>query len=141
VETEGSEDSSCCTAYSVRYLKSVSTHERKDRATYLEKSDVRHDGSYDLDYLRIIVEQIAPILLERDTNYTVDQLIPSSSRLQLTNLLQAEKKILIIKLVRLAHLASHPLPAPSKFPVLTADAIPSEAGTWKKVLVVESKHD
>ena len=59
----------------------------------------------------------------------------------LTDLLQAEKKILMIKLVRLAHLASQPLPAPSRLPVLTAEAIPSEAGTWKKVLVVESKQD
>jgi hypothetical protein len=108
----------------------------------LEKSNVRHDGSYNGDHLRIIVEQIPPILLERETNYTIDQLTPSTNRSgKLTDLLQAEKKILMIKLVLLAHLASHPLPAPSKFPVLTADAIPSEAGTWKKVLVVESKHD
>jgi hypothetical protein len=107
----------------------------------LEKCNVRHDGSYNRDHLRIIVEQVSPILLERETNYTNDQLIPSTSRLELTDLLQAEKKMLMIKLVLLAHLASHPLPAPSKFPVLTADAIPSEAGTWKKVLVVESKQD
>jgi hypothetical protein len=108
----------------------------------LEKSDVRHDGSYNRDHLRIIVEQISPILLERETNHTDDQLMPSTNGYgKLADLLQAEKKILMIKLVLLAHLASHPLPAPSKFPVLTADAIPSEAGTWKKVLVVESKHD
>jgi hypothetical protein len=49
--------------------------------------------------------------------------------------------MLMIKLVLLAHLASQPLPAPSRFPVLTADAIPSEAGTWKKVLVVDKRHD
>ena len=108
----------------------------------MEKSDIRHNGSYNLDHFRIIIEQISPVLLKRDTNYTIDQLMPSTNRFwKLTDLLQAEKKILMIKLVLLAHLASHPLPAPSKFPVLTADAIPSEAGTWKKVLVVESKHD
>jgi len=110
--------------------------------TYLEKSNVRHDGSYNLDDFGIIVEQISPVLLERNTNHTNDQLVPSTNRFwKLTDLLQAEKKILMIKLVLLAHLASHPLPAPSKFPVLTADAIPSEAGTWKKVLVVESRQD
>jgi len=108
----------------------------------LEKSDIRHDGSYNRDHLRIIVEQVSPILLESETNYTIYQLMPAVNRSRkLADLLQAEKKILRIKLVLLAHLASQPLPAPSKFPVLTADAIPSEAGTWKKVLVVESKHD
>lgn len=44
-------------------------------------------------------------------------------------------------LARLAHFASHARPAPNKLPTLTALAIPSDAGTWKKVEALESRHD
>lgn len=52
-----------------------------------------------------------------------------------------EKKILMNRLVLLAHLASQPRPAPNRFPHLTAEAIPREAGTWKNVDVVDKRHD
>lgn len=114
-------------------------------ATYLEEGDVRHDRSHDSDDLGIVVEQISPILFERNADHTGHQFLTHLAALLIpeggTYLLQAEKKMLMIKLVLLAHFASHPRPAPSRLPVLTADAIPSEAGTWKNVLVVDSRHD
>lgn len=58
-----------------------------------------------------------------------------------TDLLIEAKKIDKNKQARLAHFASHPLPAPSKFPTLTAEAIPNAAGTWKNVDVVERRTD
>jgi hypothetical protein len=109
-------------------------------AAYLEESDIRHDRSDNSDNLGIIVEQISPVLLECDANYTASSASIPQPKV-MTYLLQAEKKILMIKLVRLAHFASHPRPAPRRLPVLTAEAIPSEAGTWKNVLVVERRQD
>jgi hypothetical protein len=110
-------------------------------AAYLEESDVRHDRSDNSDNLGIIVEQIPPVLLECDANHTASSASIPPHPETMTYLLQAEKKMLMIKLVRLAHFASHPRPAPRRLPVLTAEAIPSEAGTWKNVLVVERRQD
>lgn len=48
-------------------------HDRREDRTYLEKSDIRHDGSYNLDHFGIVIEQISPVLLERNTDYTNSQ--------------------------------------------------------------------
>jgi hypothetical protein len=58
-----------------------------------------------------------------------------------THLLTSANPTLRNKLALLAHLASQPRPAPSKFPHRTALAIPSDAGTWKNVDAVERSTD
>lgn len=46
-----------------------------------------------------------------------------------------------MRLDRLAHFASQPLPAPRRLPHLTAAEMPSDAGTWKNVEAVDRRTD
>jgi len=66
---------------------------------------------------------------------------PCVSMRRVTYLLRSAKIKLRKRHARLAHFASQPRPAPRRLPHRTALAIPSEAGTWKKVEAVERRTD
>lgn len=109
-------------------------------SAYLEEGDIWKDVGNEADDFGIVVEQLSPMILAYHKNRTVhdEQPIPC---VQKTHLLRKAVKILRPILAFAAHLASQPLPAPSRFPTRTAEAIPIAMGTWYVVEQVTRRTD